>query len=115
MMLEKLWIFKRDRIYRYFKRKHTEWAYSIKKKKEQGVLSAYCWVIKEIYNNLVFIFGFIFSIPIAIMLLGIRPIMKVKLVMLHSSRIGHYAQNTELLLCFYEQIEIKEKYKILYF
>ena len=49
----------------------------------------------------------IISLPVALVLTIIFPFYKVRFIRLCSDRIGHYAMNTELFLCYLD--EIKEK------
>lgn len=49
----------------------------------------------------------IISLPIVLLLIIVFPFYKVRFIRLCSDRIGHYAMNTELLLCYLD--EIKEK------
>lgn len=41
----------------------------------------------------------IFSVPVALLIVCIYPIVKIRLIQLYSSRIGHFVVNTHLLLC----------------
>ena len=51
----------------------------------------------------------ILSLPITFVLILIFPFYKIRLVGLFSDRIGHYAMNTELLLCYLDKIRSTER------
>ena len=51
----------------------------------------------------------IISLPVSFVLIMLFPFFKVKFIRLCSDRIGHYAMNTELLLCYLDEIKLKEK------
>src|SRR3990167_794205 len=60
-------------------------------------------------------FPFLFiALPCSLFLILIFPFVKIKFIRLCSDRIGHYAMNTELLLCHLDEIKRKEK-KVKYF
>src|SRR3990167_8986333 len=56
----------------------------------------------RVIKKLFYFSKFIFSFPMAIFVSAIFPFYKIKLVGLFSDRIGHYALNTELMLCTLE-------------
>lgn len=49
------------------------------------------------------------SLPISMILIFLFPLYKIKWFHLKSDRIGHYAMNTELLLCYLDSIEMQQK------
>lgn len=51
----------------------------------------------------------IVSLPTTLILIFLRPFIKIKLIRLGSERIGHYAMNTELLLCHLDKMKKEEK------
>ena len=55
--------------------------------------------LRKLRHSLEYVIGF----PISILLFIIFPFYKIKLVKLFSDRIGHYALNTELMLCTLDQ------------
>jgi len=55
------------------------------------------------------IFLFFISLPISAIIIVLFPFYKIKFLKLFSDRIGHYAVNTELLLCYLDQIKQHEK------
>lgn len=59
-------------------------------------------LIQKILKKLFFYSKYIFSIPITIFIYIISPLYKIKFFALFSERIGHYALNTELMLCTLE-------------
>ncbi|PIZ04854.1 MAG: hypothetical protein COY58_02020 [Gammaproteobacteria bacterium CG_4_10_14_0_8_um_filter_38_16] len=52
---------------------------------------------------------FLISLPFTFFLVLLFPFVKIKFIRLCSNRIGHYALNTELLLCYLNQKRIEEK------
>lgn len=61
-------------------------------------------IIKKLWRTVIFIL----SLPIVFMLILLFPFYKIKFVSLFSDRIGHYAMNTELLLCYLDEIRLTE-------
>lgn len=59
--------------------------------------------------------GYIFSFPIASFLSAIFPFYRIRFVGLQSFRIGHYALNTELMLCALKISHKTKKQKIFFF
>lgn len=57
---------------------------------------------------------FILSLPITCTLVLLFPFYKIKFISLFSDRIGHYSMNTELLLCYLDEIRSTEK-RVKYF
>lgn len=57
------------------------------------------------------------ALPLALSIFFISPWVKIRLIRLFSSRIGHYSLNTELLLCALDEnlFEDKKKYKTLFY
>lgn len=56
---------------------------------------------------------FLASLPFTLVLILLFPVVKIKLIRLCSDRIGHYALNTEFLLCYLDemkQVDKKTKY-----
>src|SRR3989338_6670447 len=58
---------------------------------------------------------YLVSIPCAILLVLIRPFFKVRLIGLQAFRIGHYALNTELMLCALDMDDCSKKPPTLFF
>ncbi|EKD75406.1 MAG: LA1599-like protein [uncultured bacterium] len=87
----------------------------IKKKykvvKEQGLL----WFLKAIYRKIFSLFLEAISLLCVAVILALRPVKKIKFVQLISFRIGHYALNTELMLCAMDVGDIKEKSKLIFY
>src|SRR3990167_8830033 len=52
---------------------------------------------------------FLVSLPFSLIIIFLFPILKIKLIRLCSDRIGHYALNTELLLCYLDEIKSSQK------
>src|SRR3990167_524772 len=52
---------------------------------------------------------FLLSMPFTLILIMAFPFVKIKFIRLCSNRIGHYAMNTELLLCYLDEIKNNEK------
>ncbi len=52
---------------------------------------------------------FLMSLPFSFFLILLFPFVKIRLIRLCSNRIGHYALNTELLLCYLDHIKSDEK------
>lgn len=55
------------------------------------------------------IVSFFIPFPIAVLFILLFPFYRIKLIGLFSDRIGHYAMNTELLLCHLDQVKKNEK------
>src|SRR3990167_2181049 len=87
----------------------------IKKKykvvKEQGLL----WFLKAIYRKIFSLFLEAISLLCVAVILALRPVKKIKFVQLISFRIGHYALNTELMLCAMDVGDIEEKSKLIFY
>src|SRR3989338_5835293 len=58
---------------------------------------------------------YVISIPISFFLFILFPIYKIKLVKLFSDRIGHYALNTELILCTLEKNHSHKREKYFFY
>ena len=58
---------------------------------------------------------YLFSLPIACFLSAIFPVYRIRLIGLQSFRIGHYALNTELMLCALKVNHHTKKQKIFFF
>ncbi len=57
----------------------------------------------------------LFAFPIACILFLLSPLIEIHLIRLFSSRIGHYALNTELLLCFLDTARLEKKRQRIFF
>lgn len=70
------------------------------------------WILYTIlHKSLYFV-----STPIALIILFIKPIVKIRFIGLQSYRIGHYSLNTELMLCALDLQNINEKkFKTIFF
>lgn len=55
------------------------------------------------------------SIPISLVILFIKPIIRIRLIGLQSYRIGHYSLNTELMLCALDLHTDPKKTKVFFF
>lgn len=64
---------------------------------------------EKIYRKCDRIMSAMIALPAAIFFILIFPFYKIKLIGLFSDRIGHYAMNTELLLCYLDSIKNNEK------
>ena len=64
---------------------------------------------RRIIRKCIRIFIFSSSLPISLILIFLFPLYKIKWFHLHSDRIGHYAMNTELLLCYLKSIQTQQK------
>lgn len=71
-----------------------------------GFVKTYKELLPVYSYNLV---GIFFSIPTALFIFMLMPIIKIRLVRLLSERIGHFALNTELLLCAFDKNILKKK------
>src|SRR3990167_3348205 len=65
-------------------------------------------VIERIITNLI-------AFPFAVVIVVISPFLRIRFIRLFSFRIGHYAINTELLLCAMDRNLYNEKRKIVTF
>lgn len=74
--------------------------FSISRIKNQGFFKVSRELITRYISNTCAIF---FSIPIVVIILILNPIVKLRLVRLLSERIGHFALNTEILLCLFDE------------
>ncbi|OGT38000.1 MAG: hypothetical protein A3F11_03250 [Gammaproteobacteria bacterium RIFCSPHIGHO2_12_FULL_37_14] len=81
---------------------HKLFAQVSQKSDIEGLPIALTWLMKKIWRKAKYLSVYTLSFPIAIALVLIRPIIKVRLICLFSARIGHYALNTELMLCTFE-------------
>lgn len=66
-------------------------------------------LLHKIFRKLNRILSFIVSIPIAAIIIFIFPFYKIKLIRLFSDRIGHFSANTELLLCYLDEVKLTQK------
>lgn len=66
-------------------------------------------MLKRVLRKLYRICLLSFSFPITMFLVLIFPFYKIKLICLFSDRIGHYAMNTELMLCYLDEIRNTDK------
>lgn len=62
--------------------------------------------MRKILRKLKFYSGYLVSLPLAFCCIVLFPFYKIKFVKLFSDRIGHYAENTELMLC---TLDVKKK------
>src|SRR3990167_8893446 len=81
---------------------------------ERGTLAIFPYLLDRVTHYLFFFIKFIITLPIASILIALRPFKEIYLVMLLSSRIGHFAANTELML-LKEHKEIYSKKKLFLF
>lgn len=72
-------------------------------------------LIPRIINKLFYLSRYVISFPTAIFIFLISPFYKIKFVALFSERIGHYALNTELLLCTLETEPEIKKHKYIFY
>lgn len=56
-------------------------------------------LIVKVWRKFFFVSSYLISIPLASLIYSIYPFYKIKFIALFSERIGHYALNTELMLC----------------
>lgn len=74
-------------------------------RRDQGNFEVISYVYYKFHSYFIKTSKFILTLPIAFALITIRPFKEIYLVMLLSSRIGHFSENTELmLLSQYEEI-----------
>ncbi|MDP1574221.1 MAG: TIGR04372 family glycosyltransferase [Coxiellaceae bacterium] len=71
--------------------------------------------LKRAVGKLCRIVLFLLSIPITLVLILIYPFFKFKFVSLVSDRVGHYAMNTELLLCYLDEIQERKRTKYIFY
>lgn len=57
----------------------------------------------------------IFALPFSFLIILLFPFYRIKLIRLCSNRIGHFAMNTELLLCYLDELKKTEKRTAYYF
>ena len=85
------------------------------KKNNGGTTEAFSYLYEKTKSYLIFFLWFTLTIPFAFIIVAIRPIVKIYLVMLETSRIGHFAENTELALIRLNNIPPNKRELILYF
>ena len=71
----------------------------MEKRRDVGTLLAFIGFARGVLVRVAFRLLYVISVPVACIILLIRPALKVTLIRLCSPRIGHYAMDTELLLC----------------
>src|SRR3990167_1305769 len=65
--------------------------------------------MRRVIRKCIRLFIFASSLPISLILILLFPLYKIKWFYLRSDRIGHYAMNTELLLCYLDRIQTQQK------
>jgi len=87
------------RILKKSYRKITSVIVNINDERQQnGLLSAFLYIIKKIKYYFLIALNFTLTLPIALIIISIKPLVEIRFVMLLSSRIGHFSANTELML-----------------
>jgi len=97
------------KLQRHSKNRAIAFVKLVKKKQEQGYQALASWVFNRIINVTSFVLLYLLSIPVAVMILGIRPFVKIRLIALISRGIGHFSMNTELMLCDFEMRMIEDE------
>lgn len=59
--------------------------------------------------------GYLISVPVSLIFILVSPFYRVRLIGLQASRIGHYALNTELMLCEIDSAGEAKKSKIIFY
>ena len=84
-------------------------------RRQHGWIRAFFYVLTRTKTYLLASIKFILTLPIAAIIIAIRPLIEINLVMLLSSRIGHFSANTEfMLLSQYKEIYAKKKCYLFY-
>lgn len=76
-----------------------------------GKIKLIKWVLFTIFHKSLYVI----SVPISLMILLIKPIVRIRLIGLQSYRIGHYSLNTELMLCALDLHIDEKKTKTIFF
>lgn len=69
------------------------------------------WILFTIFHKSLYLV----SVPVSLVILFIKPIVKIRLIGLQSARIGHYSLNTELMLCALDLCSDTKKTKTIFF
>lgn len=77
-----------------------------------GLRAAFAYICKRIKYYVSSTLNFILTLPIAMLIIGMRPFLEIQFVMLLSSRIGHFSANAEFMLL--DQLKNLYKKKKLY-
>lgn len=85
----------------------------IQRKQKHGCLSTVVYLLRYISYN--FVCVLVPAIVLSGVFILLLPFVKIRLVKLFSDRIGHYALNTELMLCTLEQVKSNRKIKYLFY
>lgn len=84
-------------------------------KHEQGIQKILPYVYHRALYYIACSVKFILTLPIALILIALRPFKEINLIMLLSSRIGHFSANTEfMLLSQYKEMYSKNKLYLFY-
>lgn len=81
---------------------------AMKKKHTEGLMPLCKFLISKTSSGCMLLSGYLIAAPIVVVIIMLRPAIKIRLVRLRSSRIGHYSLDTELMLC---NFNIKPEYK----
>src|SRR3990167_7662628 len=83
--------------------------------RKNGFVKTYKGLLPIYFYNIASIF---FSIPIALFIFLLTPIIKIRLIRLLSERLGHFCLNTEIMLCAFDEGVLNKRHnskKISYF
>lgn len=69
--------------------------------------TAFIFTLSRISHSIINKFCYFIALPIAFIILIIRPIIKIKFIQLMGMHVGHYLLNTELMLCSIKKGEYK--------
>jgi len=90
-----------------------------KVKAERRLLTVMSFLVKDRMNRLfnwaIDMLCYIVALLPGVFLLTIYPFKKVRFFMMCSNRIGHYAMNTEMMLCALDQKDVIDDHKIFYY
>src|SRR3990167_9832152 len=87
----------------------------LEEKRNGGTKKALLYLFVKIKYYFFLLFWFILTAPIAFILAGMRPFFKIYLVMLQTSRLGHFSASAELMLIRNNNISPNKREMVLFF
>lgn len=84
-------------------------------KNNNGIQKAFLYLYKRTKYYFYLLAWFVLTFPITFIIMLTWPIVKIYFVMLETSRIGHFSENTELMLIRLNNISSRKREIILYF
>src|SRR3989338_6021561 len=83
--------------------------------KEGGIKKVLFYLYTKTFYYINLSLQIILTLPIACLLVALRPIVKIYLVMMETSRIGHFSENTELMLIRQNNIPARKRELVLFY